>query len=330
MHFHDMRVGTLATTSLINEPRVWPRLGLVGPDDPGGHRDMNYADLVRSALVLEPFFAESAYLGYSLAPTKLCATRSCATTEAVAQAARVWRSRGLDAEARMYRATGGINTHKGAIFLLGLLAFAWGRAVRQSRSTWSGSTWPRSTWSREPFPVIASEQVLDIAYRAMARTLAAEQRSHRAALSETYGQWASRRFGWGGMRHTVISNFHGLRQVLGLRQTMRGLPRASQLAAARVHLFVNSQDTNLLKRAGWRRTQETLGQARHALRVGGVGTAAGRHCLTELDRTMADNRWSASGAGDLLAAFLFLDGLERGHVNAITVRPTSAREVARL
>lgn len=285
-----LRVGALATAALIDEPCVWPRFGLVGPDDPGGHRDMSYQDLVRSAQVLEPFFAESARLG-------LCLPGDAA------EAVHVWRCHGLEAEERMYRATGGVNTHKGAIFLLGLLAFAWGRALREARHARGGDT---------SLPIVESAQVLDIAHRAIARTLAEEQQTHRAALSETYGQWAQRRFGWGGMRQTVIGNFKGLRRVLGFRQALDTLPVSSRLAVARTHLFIGSEDTNLLKRAGWRGTQDTLGQARRALRLGGALTVAGRRCLADLDRTLADKQWSASGAGDLLASFLFLDGLENG------------------
>lgn len=281
------QAGGLATAALIEEPRVWPRFGLVGPDDPGGHRDMNYADLVLSARVLESFFADSAHLGLT-------------SPLGAVEAARLWRFTGLAAERQMYRATGGVNTHKGAIFLLGLIAFAWGRAVRAHAR--HGSFRRRG---------IDSGAVLDIAHRVMAGTLADEQRSHRARFSETYGQWAQRRFQWGGMRHTVLSDFHCLRRVVSLRWPLRGFSRQSQLAVTRHHLFLTSQDTNLLKRAGWRAMRDTLGQARHSLRLGGALTAAGRQRLKQIDHTLATRRWSASGTGDLLAAFLFLDGLER-------------------
>lgn len=284
----SIQVGALATAALIDEPRVWPRFGLVGPDEPGAHRDMTYTDLVHSARVLEPFFAESARLGLTL-------------SAAAPEAARIWRFTGLDAETRMYRATGGINTHKGAIFLLGLLAFSWGRAVqcivRRHRSC--------------P-PVIDSRLVLEIAHRAIAPSLHEEQRAHCARWSETYGQWAYRRFAWGGIRRTVIENFQGLRRALRSRPSLSALSGPWQLAVARHHLFIDAQDSNLLKRAGWRATQRLLHQARYAARVGGVYTRSGRRWLDRLDTEMAECGWSASGSGDLLAAFLFLDGLESG------------------
>jgi len=240
---------------------------------------MTYADLVLSARVLEPFFAESARLGLTLP----------ALSE---DAARYWRSTGLAAERAMWAATGGVNTHKGAIFLLGLLAFSCGR-WRQLGS-----------WGD---PSVA---VLDLAFSALARTLRQEVKAPTTGLSETYGEWARRRYGWGGMRHTVLSNFANLRGVLRHRTRWRTLDVTTRLGLARHHLFVSSQDTNLVKRAGWRAAQETLQRARVALRIGSVATPAGRALLLQLDREMSDRRWSASGSGDLLAAYLFLDRLD--------------------
>ena len=251
---------------------------------------MDYRDLVRSAHALESFFADSAYLGLTL---------SARAPEAV----RLWRFTGLAAERAMYRATGGINTHKGAIFLLGLLAFSWGRGQRQRLRCR-----PSSDAARYP---LTSSAVLDIAHRLMARPLADEQRSHRGGFSETYGQWAQRRFQWGGMRHTVLCDFRGLRRVIGLRPRLRHTHRRCRLALARHLLFLDSQDSNLLKRAGWRATQETLQRAHRALRLGSVMTPAGRGQLQQLDRALSAHQWSASGTGDLLAALLLLEGLER-------------------
>src|SRR5271154_2048033 len=97
-----------AFDALSEELASWPKPGLVSHVDTGSHRDMDAALLTRSTDVLRPFFAELALAG--------------------AQGADMGRLRaiGLRAEAAMLAATGGVNTHRGAIFGLGLLCAAAG------------------------------------------------------------------------------------------------------------------------------------------------------------------------------------------------------------
>ena len=79
------------------------------PRDRGAHRDMNARTFLASIAALRGYFDAVARGGMEGAP--LAALRALA----------------LDAEARMLRATGGVNTHRGAIFTIGLLAAAAGQ-----------------------------------------------------------------------------------------------------------------------------------------------------------------------------------------------------------
>src|SRR6476646_4606403 len=101
-----------ASRALSGELATWPKPGLVSPIDNGSHRDMDATMLRASIHVLHPFFAE--------------------LTRAGRQRARMDRLRaiGLCAEAAMFEATGGVNTHRGAIFGLGLLCAAAGATGR--------------------------------------------------------------------------------------------------------------------------------------------------------------------------------------------------------
>ena len=81
--------------------------GLVGPDSNGAHKDMDYALMQKGISAIRPFF-----------PRMVMAD----TPEAL-------RQLGIDAEKAMLEATGGVNTHRGAIFCLGLALNAAGRVV---------------------------------------------------------------------------------------------------------------------------------------------------------------------------------------------------------
>ena len=98
-------LGRLAETCLRQECETWPKPGLVSHVDSGSHSDMDAALLLRSAAVLRPHFEAMAQAGAAMPAL---------------------RRIGIAAEARMMAATGGVNTHRGATFALGLLCAAAG------------------------------------------------------------------------------------------------------------------------------------------------------------------------------------------------------------
>ena len=103
-----------AVLGLLHELAVWPKPGLVSHVDSGSHTDMDAAMVQDSAESLRPFFAELARVGQD-----------------GADMGRL-RTIGLRAEAAMLAVTGGINTHRGAIFGLGLLCAAAGEVAEIS------------------------------------------------------------------------------------------------------------------------------------------------------------------------------------------------------
>lgn len=77
--------------------------GLVGPDSCGAHKDMDYSTMRKGMAALRPFWPRMAMAG----------------------SAEQLRQLGIEAEKAMLEATGGVNTHRGAIFCLGLTINAW-------------------------------------------------------------------------------------------------------------------------------------------------------------------------------------------------------------
>lgn len=101
-------IAHLATQALQAELDTTPKPGLVDKDNNGAHRDMDYALMQRSIDTLHPYFVKLALLG-------------CADTLPYHTAIR---DAGIEAEKAMLSATNGVNTHKGALFSMGLAVVA--------------------------------------------------------------------------------------------------------------------------------------------------------------------------------------------------------------
>lgn len=101
-------IAQLATQALQAELDTTPKPGLVDKDNNGAHRDMDYALMQRSIDTLHPYFVKLALLG--------CADALPTHTSI--------RDIGIEAERAMLSATNGVNTHKGALFSMGLAVVA--------------------------------------------------------------------------------------------------------------------------------------------------------------------------------------------------------------
>ncbi len=101
-------IAHLATQALQAELDTTPKPGLVDKDNNGAHRDMDYALMQRSIDTLHPYFVQLALLGFAdTLPTHTSI-----------------RDIGIEAERAMLSATNGVNTHKGALFSMGLAVVA--------------------------------------------------------------------------------------------------------------------------------------------------------------------------------------------------------------
>lgn len=109
-------IARLATQALQAELDTTPKPGLVDKDNNGAHRDMDYALMQRSIDTLHPYFVKLALLG--------CADALPTHTSI--------RDIGIEAEKAMLSATNGVNTHKGALFSMGLAVVA---AAHEERKT---------------------------------------------------------------------------------------------------------------------------------------------------------------------------------------------------
>jgi len=270
-------IATQAFRAQLHELATWPKPGLVSYVDSGSHHDMNAAMLRRSAEVLRPFFAELALAG--------------------SDGARMngLRTIGLRAEAAMLMATGGINTHRGTIFGLGLLCAAAGVIARLS----------------DDRTAVASEMLGDI----VARRWGDEIRRGPITL-HSHGSAALRRHGAGGARAEAAAGFPSIYNIgLPALRVGRALAPSDAWAApvqACFALIASVRDTNLLHRGGEEGALYAIECATAFLRAGGVGASDWQTRAASVHAGFIARRLSPGGCADLLAMTLFVDALETG------------------
>ena len=107
------RIGMCAQRALLYEAVTTPKPGLVDARDSGAHRDMDLFTFMDGAAALRSWFEEAARIGMRHTSDEDCFA--------------ALRAQGITAEQDMLAATGGVNTHKGALFSLGIACCAAGR-----------------------------------------------------------------------------------------------------------------------------------------------------------------------------------------------------------
>ncbi|BFN26061.1 2-(5''-triphosphoribosyl)-3'-dephosphocoenzyme-A synthase [Pseudomonas sp. SCT] len=265
------RLADLAVQALIDEADLSPKPGLVDRRGNGAHDDLHLGLMHASAQSLWPAFAAMADAARAEGQV------SQALRESLGQLGR-------DGEAEMLRVTNGVNTHRGAIWALGLLSAA---AMLESGA--------------------AADRIA-----ASAAALARLDDPAAPHNPDSHGARVCRRYGVLGAREQAQYGFpavieHGLPQLLASRRAGAGEQNAR--LDALLAIMSSLSDTCVLHRAGLEGLTRMQVGARAVLEAGGAASLAGRRQLRLLDRDMLALNASPGGAADLLAATLFLDRL---------------------
>jgi len=266
-----VQIADLAVAAIRAEADLTPKPGLVDRRGSGAHSDMDLAMLHASADALHAAFAE------------------CATAARQSLTDHELRDRlgviGRAGEQTMLVATGGVNTHRGALWAVGLLSASAARSATLEDAV------------------------------AVAARLAALPDSHVTATT-SHGARARSRYGVSGAVGEARDGFPRVtRQALPALRTARqaGADECSARLTALLVLMATVDDTCVLHRGGSAGLTALRAGARAVLDAGGIGTTRGRRLFTALDELCLTRRLSPGGSGDLLSATLFLDALdERG------------------
>jgi triphosphoribosyl-dephospho-CoA synthase len=275
--FSAQHVAELARQALVAEAELTPKPGLVDRRGPGPHSDLSLNLMRRSASAIAPYFADMAFASRAVPLSSALRTEVAAI--------------GRDAEAAMFRATGGSNSHKGAIWILGLLVTAAGQRIDSN-----------------------SEAIAqDAGYLARLPDRVQPQLvSHGDVVRARYGATGARGEAHAGFPHVVQVGLPALRVARSM-----GCTETNSRLSALLSIMVELEDTCVLYRGGDEGLATVQKGAAEVLISGGLGSAAGDDALRRFDRELFTRRVSPGGSADLLAATLFLDALERGQYTVV-------------
>ena len=265
-------IGRAATLALHDELALSPKPGLVTLVDNGSHDDMTAHTFVRSLFALRGYFVRIAALGAAGAPFE--ALERC----------------GIDAEARMLAATGGINTHRGAIFTLGLLCAAAGAAASTDRLPTRERL--RSTLLNHWGGDLAARTTLQ---SALPGGIAARRYGLRSASAEAA-------LGFPVLFETALPALRGA--------AAQGLGRQSALLHTLFHIMATLDDSNLAHRGGLEGLRHVQQVAGRYLSAGGGGRPDGVAAAFDIGHDFVARRLSPGGAADTLAAACLVARLE--------------------
>jgi triphosphoribosyl-dephospho-CoA synthase len=262
-----------AVGALVDEAMLTPKPGLVDLRGAGAHRDLSWPLMCASACALRPAFGQMALAGALITDDALLLRRRIGAI-------------GRDAEDAMLAASGGVNTHRGAIWALGLLVTA--AAAQPHRDA----------------AVIA----------ARAGELARIADPGAPVRTGHKGERACIEHGVGGARGQARAGFpHVIDHALPMLTLSRARGDLEHHARVNALLAVMAtlDDTCLLARGGRKALNAAQHGAQRVLASGGIATPNGRRAFDELETRLRRLHVSPGGAADLLAAALLLDRIER-------------------
>ncbi len=271
------RVDALAAKALLDELDTTPKPGLVDRGNNGSHRDMTPETFEKSAAALRGYWRD-------------CFLTGAKTAEGPpADAFSRLRTLGIEAERRMLAATGGVNTHKGAIFTLGTVCGAIGRL------------WRSEAPCRDPERIVRT--CAELCAKAVEADLAQVEKTGTA---RTAGERFYLRCGLRGIRGELAAGLPSVRETgLPILEACleEGMSRGDAGVIALLHLIARGEDTNMIKRGGLALAGEMSALVREELRKNARPSQAR---VRELDELFIRHDLSPGGCADLLAVSYFL------------------------
>lgn len=258
-------IGLRAVHSLYDELMLYPKPGLVSSVDNGSHADMDAGTFMRSLFSLRHYFVRIARAGMDGALFGEL------------------KQLGMRAEESMLKATGGINTHRGAIFCVGMLCASIGYCRANGISVTPESI--RATL------LIQWGGALSMHCKPQGAA------SHGLQVAATYSA--------SGAREEVAMGLPSVFEV-ALPALRRTLSAGGSWEQARIDalfsLMAHISDTNVYHRAGAAGADMVKRASRAFLARGGSAAHDWREHALHCHRRFVDKKISPGGAADLLAA----------------------------
>lgn len=281
-------IGRCCVDALKAEVSATPKPGLVDRVSNGAHNDMDFDLFQVSITAIAPFFGQMADIG-------------CRLTQVNDTTLAKVRPTGITCERAMFQATHGVNTHKGAIFSLGLIATAAGFCVSTLKDS-------------------RAETICRVA-GSIARPAERDFQRRNGVDTNTHGQTLFTKYGIQGIRGEAAGGFPTvLAQALPVLRDLAKSGIQDQNAIhlqVLLHLMTQAEDTNVIARAGLEALHDVRSSAEHALAMGGALTPEGLAELWRMDQEFTKRNISPGGCADLLSVAIALVAIESSKLEAV-------------
>jgi len=265
-----------ALKGLLYEVSLNPKPGLVDPVSMGSHTDMNMFMFIDSSLSLKSYLDKAFKLGRNFEGSDLKLLFNAL------------RAEGVLAEQTMFNATNNVNTHKGAIFSLGI----WVTAI--AYSTKDGSA--------------TMTEVRRVIQRMVEGLIEKDLASNRVAT--TAGEQQFQTYQLTGIRGEAVNGFPGVAEIaVPFLQATFGT-MTQRLLDTLMKIAATLEDSTLIKRA---KTPDVLAEMKEwtsiYFKLGGSHTEQGMKYLYDLDRLFIERNLSIGGSADTLILTIFIGQL---------------------
>ncbi len=271
-----------AVQAMLYEVSATPKPGLVDRHNSGAHEDMNFYTFMSSSAVLNNTFYKCAQISEKHRKVNYRNLLSYI------------RPIGIEGEKKMFRATGGVNTHKGLIFSLGIISAVAGMMYTQSSKVNIDS--------------------VEICFKVMEVTKGIIKRELEQIKKKelTNGELLYKKYGVKGIRGEVESGFATVRKygLPTLKKFVKDENFNDVLVQVLLNLMIHTEDSNVLSRHDLNTLEYVQVNAKQAIDLGGMFTKEGRKKIRDMDKKFIKKNISPGGSADLLAVTLLLYFLE--------------------
>lgn len=259
-----------ALKALLYEAVTLPKPGLVDPADQGSHPDMDIYTFIDSSVALAPYLNKAAQIGEEFKGHDLT------------QMFQELRQEGILAEIEMLRATQAVNTHKGAIFSLGIFVCAQSYAKKHEQDVF--------------------EVIKKMSRGLIHHDLSTLNKKHLTAGQEQYVKYQI-----GGVRELAERGYPIVKDISLPYLKMSQGTINQRLLDTLMKIASRAEDTTFVKRAQGKQTLAWLHEiSEEFLSLGGSRSPAGMQFLKEENVIFKKHNYTIGGCADLLIVTIFM------------------------
>lgn len=263
-------ISQLSLKAMIKEVSTMPSFGLVSPETMGSHKDMNYYTFLNSAFAITPFLREMFEEGYSFKSHKVIFQNI--------------REIGKKCEEKMFKSTNGVNTHKGMIFLIGVVCSAIGKTLYENKE----------------FRYIKNNIIF------MVEDILNDFKDIEKKQNLTHGEKLYLNYGFTGIRGQVKDGLAIIFEDILIKYLNSELKDNELYAQCLLELMASIEDSTIVYRHDINTLRKIQGEAKELLELGGMNTEEGKLKAKELEKRYINDFISPGGCADLLAVTILL------------------------